>query len=448
MSRRLVVLLLVLLPITAPTARADASWSPAPGNLSEAGANAAEPATAVGPSGHVALAWRRLDAAGSWRLHLRVRSASGALGTTQRLSPAGGNASAPAVAVDADGRVFVVWSQRDAATGSYAVLARVRSAAGMLSGIRELSAGVGEGDALRAPTPRLALGPGGAVVAWQAPFAGGYRAVARTLGTDGVADGWQTLSREHLVDRPVALAVAQDGTAVMAWTRDDGVSSRVEARTRTVDGTLGPLRVLTPAGQDATAPAVAVSPGGGAVVAWVREDPSFTSLRSRAMTTTGVVGPARKISLNSHDVDDDPVTGWGEVGVSDDGDAVFVWQQDKVCCGTEVVVRGLSAAGDLSPITFARTTATARQPHVVVAPGGNAVLTFTQLDETFWERIVVRTRSVGGMLGPAEVVSAAGRDAFDPDLAMNRDGLVALTWLREDSSDPACCDRAQYAVGP
>lgn len=449
MSRRLIVVLLALLPLAVLGVRADAVWTTAPANLSAAGADAVDAVTAVGPNGHVALAWRRLDAAGDWRVQLRVRSDTGTLSATQTVSPAGSSAYSPDVAVDATGRVVVVWNQRDDTTGAHTVLAKIRSAAGTLSGVKNLT-GTGNPNPLEATEPQVELDPAGAaVVAWQTVFSGGsYRVVTRGISAAGVvAPALQTLSSDGVNLRPVALAVDDNGTATVAWTRDTGTDTRIEARTRSANGALGALKVLTSAGQDATSPAVAVTPAGDAVVAWIRLDTADTALWARRLSATGVLGPAKMISAATKDLDDDLTTGWGEVAVSDAGDAVLVWQQVKPCCAREVAVRGLSVANTLSPIVLAGVTRYSYQPQVVVAPGGDAIVGFTQRDDTFWDRIVVRDRATDGTLGEVRILSAAGRDADHSDLAMNDAGVAASIWVRADSST-TCCERAQYAVGP
>lgn len=430
---------------------AEAAWTPSPVTLSAPGSDAVDAVTAVGAGGHVALAWRRMDAAGDWRIQLRVRSDAGTLSATQTVSPAGSSAYAPAVAVDATGRVVVVWDQRDDATGAHTVFAKTRSAGGALSGLKNLTSGVGTGNPLNATDPQLALDPtGAAVVAWQTVFSGSYRAVARGISATGVvAPSAQTLSADGVNLRPVALAMDDNGVATVAWTRDNGVDTRIEARTRSANGSLGALKVLTPAGQDATAPEVAVTPSGDAVVAWIRYDTADITLYARRLSSGGALGPSKAISAVGKDVDDDSVTGWGDIGVGDDGSAVVAWQQVKPCCSQEVAVRGLSAAGTLSPITNPGTGNRAFDPQVVVGAGGDALVVFTQRDDTFWDRIVVRQRGADGALGTLQTLSAFGRDADYADLAMNDAGLASTIWVREDgTSEPTCCDRAQYVVGP
>ncbi|KAA1418735.1 hypothetical protein F0U44_09590 [Nocardioides humilatus] len=451
MSRRLIAAAVAVASLLALVDSAEATWTPTPPNLSAAGANAVDVVTAVGPNGHVAVAWRRLDEAGDWRIQLRERSDTGTLSAVQTVSSAGNSAYAPDVAVDATGRVVVVWAQRDDTTGSYTVLAKTRSVAGTLSGIKNLSTGVGTSSALRSPDPQLELDPtGAAVVAWQTVFASvSYRAVVRGISAAGVVSPTaQTLSSDGLNVRPVALAVDVNGTATVAWSREVGADTRIEARTRAANGTLGPLKVLTPTGQDNTAPVVAVTPSGDAVLAWIRYDTADNMLYARRLSAAGTLGPVKKISGTDKDVYDDVTIGWGEVGISDAGDAVLVWHQAKPCCAREVAVRGLSAANALSTITLAGIYTYSYQPQVAVAPDGSALVGFTQRDETFWDRIVVRTRATDGTLGAVQTLSAFGRDATYSDLAMNDAGVAASAWVREDSADPSCCDRAQYAVGP
>ncbi len=428
---------------------AAATWTNPP-NLSGSGAAATEPVVAVSANGFVALAWRRLDAFGDWRIELRVRSDTGVLTNAKTVSPAGNSAYAPDVAIDSTGRALVVWSQRNDTTGTYAVNGLYRSPVGKLTNIRDISAGVGAGAPLQNPSPQVEFNPdGSAVVAWETVFpSASYRAVARRMTPEGgVANGWQELSSDGVNLRPVALAVDGNGVASIAWSRDDGTNMRIETRTRTSAGALGPLRVVSGAGQDATTPKVAVTPLGDAVIAWVRYDLSNSLLYARRVSSAGVMGSTTAISGATQNVEDGPAEPWGEVAMTAGGDAVFAWQQARPCCNHEVAVRGWAADGTRSPIAIAG-NARSTWPQVAVGPDDQAQVAFVRQDSNFEQRVSVRTRAADGTLGAIRFLSAAGANAGHPDVAVAPTGLAVVTWLRDDESSGSCCDRVQYSAGP
>jgi hypothetical protein len=445
-----VALAAALTSLVAVGERAEATWTKPP-NLSGTGA-AADPVTAVSENGFVALAWRRMDGAGDWRIELRVRSDAGVLSNSKTVSLAGNSAYAPDVAIDSTGRALVVWSQRNDDTGTYAVQGLYRAPDGKLTNIRDISTGVGAGSPLQSGSPQVEFNPdGSAVVAWETVFASAsYRAVARGMTpAGGVAHGWQELSGDGVNLRPVALAVDANGVASIAWSRNDGANMLIETRTRTSAGALGALNVVSPTGQNAPTPGVAVTPDGNTVVAWIRYDTVNDSLYARQLSPAGVFGPNTLISAADKNVDDTTSSRWGEVTINAGGDAVFAWQQVRPCCSREVAVRGLSAGGTLSPIVMAG-NATSVRPQLATDPTtGGTYVAFTRTDSNFDDRISVRSRAADGTLGPVSFLSAGGQDSGHPDLAVTGAGLAVLTWVRNDGSDGTfCCGRVQYSVGP
>ena len=172
----------------------------------------------VDSSGDAIFTWTRLRN-GDFRAESRPRSAAGALGAVQLLSPGGGNGFFPQVAVDADGDSVFVWT-RVAGGFATAVQGRARSAAGV-------------------------LGP-----------------------AQVIRSGEVTSSQ---------VAVDADGDAVFSWRRNDGTDYLAEARTRSATtGSLGPLAPLSAPGEGVGAPRVAVAATGPAAVSWDRSDGTNT----------------------------------------------------------------------------------------------------------------------------------------------------------------------------
>ena len=143
----------------------------------------------------------------------------------QTLSDPGQNASGPQVAVDNDGDAVFTWERFDGA--DQRVQAQARSAAGTLSAVQDLS------------------DPG-----------------------------------QNAFDPQVA--VDADGDAVFTWVRSDGANNLVEARTRSAAGALRPFTTLSDPGQHAEVPQVAVDADGDALVAWERDDGAFSRIQASA----------------------------------------------------------------------------------------------------------------------------------------------------------------------
>jgi hypothetical protein len=75
----------------------------------------------------------------------------------------------------------------------------------------------------------------------------------------------------------------------------------------------------------------------------------------------------------------------------------------------------------------------AREPEVAVDSNGNALVVWTAFDGSSW-RIQARRRAASGNLGPIQVLSPAGGDAFGPVVDMNANGTALIAWYRFDGS--------------
>ena len=92
------------------------------------------------------------------------------------------------------------------------------------------------------------------------------------------------------------MGIDADGDALLAWTRWDGIDYRVQARTLPPVGALGNPQTLSDAGQDASAPELAVNQDGHGVIAWTRFDGDDFRVEGRTMATTNIAGGATSSS--------------------------------------------------------------------------------------------------------------------------------------------------------
>jgi uncharacterized protein YheU (UPF0270 family) len=278
---------------------ADGTLSPIQA-LSEPGAGSS-PQVGVDQSGDAVFVWQRTDSttdcggAGCIRIEARARSAAGELSAIQILSPAGKDAFNPQVAVDQDGDAAFVWERYDARTGCggfacYHVQARARSAAGSVGAIQTLSA-----PAESAFFPQVGVDQGGdAVFVWEqehydAVCSGCLRVQARARSAAGLLSAVQTLSPagQHANDPHVA--VDSSGNAVFVWESPDETTDcsgvgcfRIEARTRSAEGVLGTAQTISDAGENAARPQVGVDQNGSAAAVWQRFDGTFTRIQAAA----------------------------------------------------------------------------------------------------------------------------------------------------------------------
>jgi hypothetical protein len=465
--------------LLAAPATAQASFT-ALGTISGPGSNALAPQVAVDAGGNSVFTWTSRDGttncggSGCLRIRARARTAAGALGATQTLSPPGQNADVPGVAVDPDGDAVFVWMATDAAGGcgpptSFRIAARARAADGTLSAVQTLS---GSAPSACIGTPKVAVDANGnAVFVWMrlldgATGCGGsgcFRIQTRARAADGSLSATQTLSPPGRDGKAPQVAVDAHGNAVFVWER--GI---IEARVRAADGSLSATQTVSPPGQGGVFPKVAVNASGTAVFAWRFNDGTTQCyglgcfrIQTRTRAVNGALSAPQVLSAPGAGAD------WPEVGMDRGGNAVFVWERfvgTTGCFGSGCLRiqararapdRTLSATQTLSP-----PGQYAEFPDLAVDVRGNAVFAWNRPDGTTGcsseqgcRRIQARSRAADGTLSPTQTLSAPGQHAFQATAAVDPDGGAdpssadaVAAWVRREGTANFCCYRVQAAV--
>jgi hypothetical protein len=211
------------------------------------------------------------------------------------------------------------------------------------------------------------------------------------------------------------VAVDPNGNAVFTWRRFDGTKWRIQARARSAAGGLGPAQYLSAAGQSADSSQVAIDTQGDAVFTWRRFDGTKWRIQARTRSAAGVLGPAQNLSAAGQNAS------VPQVAVDADGDAVFTWRDGT---SSRIQARARSAAGVLSPVqNLSAAGQSAFEPQVGVSPQGKAVFTWERDS-----RVQARARSAAGALGPVQTVSPAGQNAFDPQVGVAANGSAVFAW--------------------
>jgi hypothetical protein len=227
--------------------------------LSSGYARAETPAVAIDGEGDALLAWANDNS-----VQARTLSASGALGELRTvsadLSPIDRHFMAK-VTVDRDGDALVTWKHWTAADGSDQVWGRWMSRDGTIGEVRQLT-----------PSAHTALSnyalagdlDGDVVVTWDR-FPSAEMYLLRISPTGAAGEPILVTSRGRIN----SARVDDDGDGVLVWEGEgiDGAAASVRARRVGRDGALGPEHVIVGNGRS---PHVAVTPTGGALIAWER----------------------------------------------------------------------------------------------------------------------------------------------------------------------------------
>jgi len=335
-------------------------------------------------------------------------------------------AAGPDVDVGPDGTATVVWSARSG--GEFDVFARRIAADGTRGPVRQLSAA--GGDALE---PRVAVAPNGtAIVAWSRWDGTNFRLQERRIAPGGTPEeATRTLSGPGQNAIAPQVDIAADGEATVVWKRFDGFRYLVLVRHVLPDGTTDPAsQRLSEAGQDAVEPDVAVAPDGSATAVWSRYDGADSIVQARRVAPDGTLAATANLSAPGESAIQP------HVAFAPDGAATVVWNRfdgaNWLIQGQRLAAGGTAAGGVFNLSAAGRSAA---EPQLAIDGRGVATAVWGRYDGA---NFVVQARQIGPggtLLGSPVQLSAAGRDAGDPALAAAPDGGVTVLWSRFDGAN-------------
>ena len=429
MLRTTLAAALTLAALAAPAA-ASAAWTAAT-DLSDPGGDAGLHDVAIDPAGDSVAVWTRWDGS-DWRVQVRDRSAAGVLGPARTISNAGRDASHPVVAVDPAGNATIVWSRYDGL--NWQIQARTLSTFGVL-GAAPLDV---SDPVLSNSEPQVgADAAGNIVMTWIANDGVTDRIQARTLSPAGALGPVHELSTPGRNTWAPQLAVAPNGDTAMTWIEFDGVNERIYARTLSAAGVVGGLVPISAAGQDGHYSQVAINANSDAQLVWERFDGADNRIQTRSLSAAGVRGPVTTISDAGQDAN------FPQLSIDGAGNTFFAWQRFDGA-DDRAQISTLSAAGVFGmPVTISNPGEPAYHTQIGADAGGTAVVTYQRSDGAN-ARIRARRVNLAGAVTALRTLSDAGQSAYDPELAVNAAGDAAVVWERNDGVD----DRAQISTGP
>ena len=241
-----------------------------------------------------------------------------------------------------------------------------------------------------------------------------------------------------------ALGVDAAGNATVVWTRYDGAHNIIETTTRDSAGVWSPVQPLSQMGQDAIYPSVAVDPAGTATALWARFDSTRYIAQSSTRTAPGGLWSA-PVNL-SHTLLSVSNT---HVATSASGRVVATWsaEPDGAPSRVQAAIRAPGAAWGPG-VDLSDTTADAIQPRLVVAADGAATVVWNWFNGAV-NIVQGASAPVGAAFGAAVTLSSdAARDAFQPRLAVDSHGDVAVFWSDVGPVDHQANYRAYDVAGP
>lgn len=357
------------------------------------------------------------------------RSKDGSFGAPQTISgPLGGYQ--PHVAVNERGDSLAVWTTADAT----AVHSAFRPRTSGWSAPAQISTAGHD-----PVSPRVAFDRrNNAIAVWSANDSAVeddpnfIQAAVRPAGGSFAAG--ETISNESGTADDPQIAFDEHDNALLAWTRHDGSTQRIETSSRPKDGGFGAARVVSPAGEDAYEPRIAVNESAGVV--WsISLGEGALRVQGAFRQKGGTFGAPQTLSERDGDDSFGP-----SVAIDQGGNVLVVWTRSELL-NFPVVQFALrprtGSYGEPAAVSAGGVSA-AFEVQVATDRWSNAMAVWTvdadvndPTNPTWVEAAFARA---GGPFGPPQRLSDVNRNASEPRIAFESDGDAVVTWAGEDSS--------------
>lgn len=338
------------------------------------------------------------------------------------LTVAGHDANRVQVAMDPEGNATLVWGWQDGEAQEIAQTRRI-AADGTVGPIHDLT------ESVALPTePQVVVDRNGvATIVYRQDGVGGIPVWTVRMAGDGTLGTPHQLSTLPGTGDDAEVGLDSQGRATVAWAFSNGGSSTAQAVRIAADGTIGTMRDLAPPTPGwAQETQVAVAGDGSATVAWTRQlgsgDNPVQVVRIAADET---VGSVLDIAQSGADANQP------RIGADADGDTTLTWTSTAAGFVRTAKVARLSADGTLGTLyDLATPAAGGNSPEVAVAPNGVATLTWMQ--QNGGNFVQARTMSADGELGATHDLSEPG--AGYPKVAVDPRGNTILVWEQDSTS--------------
>lgn len=268
--------------------------------------------------------------------------------------------------------------------------------------------------------PRIGIdADGDAVAIWKSTLSSDYRVQARSFSLTGVLGPIQTLSPAGHDAQQLAIAVAGNGASIIAWQRSDGTKLRAEGRYRQANGTLTPAVFFSAAGADAFSPQVAFFPSGHGIVVWGRRSGSITLIQARTISPAGQLGAVKLLSrpgINS---------GAPRVAVDKNGNALVIWDREVNFDTSFLEGRTMTQAGGLGTIQSLSPRGDVSGAVLGIDNNRKAIIAWCRNN-----KIEARVRNANGTLGSVIAVSTSSGDS--PVLSVAKNGDAVFAWHNDE----------------
>ena len=341
------------------------------------------------------------------------------------LTASGDSASVPAVAMNGAGDMVAAW-QRSSGTSLFAQ-ATVRPAGASFSAPLTL----GPAGLASFGTPQAAIdGAGNAIVVWQRPDGFTLNTIVQAaIRPAGGSFGEPiTLSANGTVSVHPRIAMNAAGNAIVAWEHLADQTVVMQATVRPAGGSFAAPVDVSAAGLQGQPPGVAIDDAGDAIVVWRQTTAAGSLAQAASRPAGGLFSPPADLSATGQ------VSG-AQVRTNGAGETAVVWTHVDAANNTIVQASTRPPGGAFSvPVDLSVAGRDAIDPQVALDAAGNALAVWSRSDGS--TRVVqATTRPAGGSFTAPVDVSTAGGEARAPRVALNPGGDAVVAWQRSDATN-------------
>jgi Divergent InlB B-repeat domain len=243
------------------------------------------------------------------------------------------------------------------------------------------------------------------------------------------------------VEAPIALAVNENGDAVVAWVDREGPEQFVEVAARSAGGSWSKPEPFVALGEEARNPAVAIDPNGNAVVLWQQTLIGGEQvIESSSRQAGGAWASAEEISSGLGVAETPSVT------ITATGTVVAGW---VVVAGGESHVSGVSKelGGAWTPeLAISESSTTTEAPQIEIDVSGEAFIVWSRFEAGFLIAEVAR-RTPGGFWAQPEPISSGGQSAQGARIAVDPAGDAVAVWRTPEGGGNASLEAATLTGG-
>ncbi|MCX7000028.1 MAG: hypothetical protein NT106_07015 [Candidatus Sumerlaeota bacterium] len=369
-------------------------------------------------------------------LHLKYPSS-----LSDNISPDGQTAYSPQVAMDNNGNAIVTWYQSD---GAKSQIFKSEYRNGVWTHPSSLSDNISQ-NGQDAYGPQVAMdNNSNAIITWfqsdgtksqtfKSEYRGGVWTHPASISDNISPDGQDALSPRVAMD--------DNGNAIITWFQSDGTKNQIfksEYRNGVWTHPLSLLDNISPDGQNAYDPRVAMDNNVNAIITWRQSDGLNNQIFKSEYRGGGWTHPP---SLSDNISPDGQGAYNPQVAMDNNVNAIITWYQsdgsnDQIFKSEYlggVWTHPSSLSDNISPDGW---QADASNPQVAMDSNGNAIITWYQSNGSKTQ--IFKSEYRGGVwTHPASIsdnISPDGQNALNPQVAMDNNGNAIIIWYQSDGS--------------